>query len=245
MRPLIERMPNSTAAASSLDHKAKHFARGAGRSPLERHATWKSILTPEQRAAILLPECRGAGDPVDLLRPAYAGSEGAEPLARIMDLDLNVFLQEDMLVKTDRASMACSLELRVPFLDPYVAELALSIPSRHKVRGLSKKRVLRKAAAPLIPEEVIKGRKQGFSIPVGTWLRGELEPFARDVLAPATIERQGFFDSGAVTGMIDEHVRGRQDLSRQIWCLLAFSLWHDRYSAAAAAPPVGETSAAR
>ncbi len=233
MRPLIERMPASTSAASSLDHKAKHFARGAGRSPLERHAVWKSILTPEQRAAVLRPECRGARDPVELLRPAYEASEGAERLARIMDLDLNVFLQEDMLVKTDRASMARSLELRVPFLDTVVAEMALAIPSRHKVRGLSKKRLLRKAAAPLIPDEVAKGRKQGFSIPIGSWLRGELEPFAREVLAPDAIRRQGFFRPEAVTAMLDEHVAGTRDLSRQIWCLLAFSLWHDRYSDAA------------
>ncbi len=232
-RPLIDRLPTSTAAASSLDYKAKHFARGARRSPLDRHAVWKSFLTPEQRTAVLLPDVRGDSDPVDLLRPAYAASEGAEGLARIMDLDLSVFLVEDMLVKTDRASMARSLELRVPFLDTEVTDLALAIPSRHKVRGLSKKRLLRRAAAPLVPEEVVKGRKQGFSFPVAAWLRGELEPFARDVLAPGTIERQGFMQAAAVTSMIDAHVAGRQDLSRQIWCLMAFSLWFDRYSEAA------------
>ena len=150
-----------------------------------------------------------------------------------MDLDLGVFLVEDMLVKTDRASMAQSLELRVPFLDPHVAELALAVPSRHKVRGLAKKRILRRASAPLLPEKVMNGRKQGFSMPTGEWMRGELQPFVRDVLSPDAVRRRGFLRPEAVTRMIDTHVAGRADLSRQLWCLLAFSLWHDRYSDAA------------
>jgi asparagine synthase (glutamine-hydrolysing) len=229
MRPLIERIPASTAAASSLDHKAKLFARGAMGSPLERHDVWKSIFSREQRAAVMEPEWRGTSDPTDLLRASYAESAGAETLARVMDLDLSVFLVEDMLVKTDRASMAQSLELRVPFLDPQVTDFALAIPSRHKVRGLQKKRILRKAAAGLLPEEIVTGAKRGFSIPAAAWLRGELQPFAREVLSPAAVRRRGYFRPDAVTAMLDEHASGRRDLSRHIWCLLAFALWQDRY----------------
>jgi asparagine synthase (glutamine-hydrolysing) len=234
-RPLIERLPTSTASASSLDYKAKHFARGGGRPPLDRHFVWKSIFTPAQRASVLEPDSRAGADPVELLRPSYAASEGAEPLARIMDLDLSVFLVEDMLVKTDRASMAQSLELRVPYLDPHVAELALAVPSRHKIRGLAKKRILRRASAPYLPEEVMNGRKHGFSVPMGRWMRGELQPFVREVLSPDAVRRRGHLQPAAVTRMIDTHVAGRADLSRQLWCLLAFSLWHDRYSDAARA----------
>jgi asparagine synthase (glutamine-hydrolysing) len=229
---LVERLPASTSRASTLDYKAKHFARGGAGNALERHFVWKSIFTPAQRDAVLRPECRGQ-DPARLLRDSYARSEGAEELARVMDLDLSVFLVEDMLVKTDRASMAQSLELRVPFLDTVVTEMALAVPSRHKVRGISKKRLLRRAAAPMLPDEILKGRKQGFSIPVGRWLRGELEGFAREVLSAERVGRQGFFNPAAVTGMIDDHVAGSADLSRQIWCLMAFSLWHDRYSESA------------
>ena len=232
-RPLIERLPASTASASSLDYKAKHFARAGGRSALERHFLWKSILTPAQRETVLEPDARGSMDPIELLRPSYAHSQGSDQLARIMDLDLGVFLVEDMLVKTDRASMAQSLELRVPFLDAHVADLALAVPSRHKVRGLSKKRILRRASAPLLPEEVMKGAKHGFSIPIGAWMRGELQPFVRDVLSPDAVRRRGYLRPDAVTAMIDTHAAGKADLGRQLWCLLAFSLWHDRYSEAA------------
>ena len=101
---------------------------------------------------------------------------------------------------------------------------------RCKVRGFAKKRLLRRALAPLLPQEIVHGRKQGFSIPLAAWLRGPLEPFAREVLAPATLERQGCLDPAAVTPLLDRHCSGREDLSRQIWGLMALTLWFDRYA---------------
>jgi asparagine synthase (glutamine-hydrolysing) len=139
-----------------------------------------------------------------------------------------------MLVKTDRASMAHSLEARVPFCDPAVADFALGLGDELKVRGFATKRLLRKAVSPLLPAETISGKKRGFSIPAAAWLRGELEPFAREVLAPETIRRQGFFTAETVTRLLDDHVAAREDLSRQLWGLLAFSLWFERYGSAAA-----------
>jgi asparagine synthase (glutamine-hydrolysing) len=138
--------------------------------------------------------------------------------------------------------MAHSLEARVPFLDPVVAELALALDTKRKVRGFSKKRLLRRAAAPLLPREIIRGRKRGFSIPVAAWLRGDLASFARDVLARGTIERQGYLDPAAVTRVLEDHISGKEDLSRQIWGLLNFTLWFDRYARepASAAAVTGE-----
>jgi asparagine synthase (glutamine-hydrolysing) len=95
------------------------------------------------------------------------------------------------------------------------------------VRGFSKKRLLRKAVESLLPREVVHGRKRGFSIPAAAWLRGELEPFARETLAE--VGRQGFFDPAVVTRLLDDHVAGREDRSRQLWGLLAFTLWHERH----------------
>jgi len=229
LRPLVERLPTSTKKASSLDYKAKHFVRAASLSAVERHYLWKSIFSPEARADLLTEDWLGAVDPIERLAATYSESEGSEELARIMDLDLRVFLVEDMLVKTDRASMAESLETRVPFLDPAVTELALALPARHKVRWFGKKRLLRKALAPLVSSQILNGRKQGFSIPVGAWLRNELEPMARSILSPDALRRQGFFRPEPVGAMLDAHVAGKQDLSRQLWNLLVFSLWHDRY----------------
>jgi asparagine synthase (glutamine-hydrolysing) len=226
LRPLVERLPSSSARAS-FDYRAKRFVRAAHLPPLERHHGWKEIFSSEARAQ--LTGRRSDLDPVDLLRERFAETEGAELLARLQDVDLGTYLVDDLLVKTDRASMAHSLETRVPFLDPVVTNFALALPSRHKVRGLRKKVLLRKAAAPLVPPELLRRRKRGFSIPAAAWLRGELEPFARDTLSVDTLHRQGFFRPEAVTRLIDEHIAGRQDLSRQLWGLLSFTLWHERH----------------
>jgi asparagine synthase (glutamine-hydrolysing) len=140
-----------------------------------------------------------------------------------------------MLVKTDRASMANSLEARVPILDPVVAELALALPAALKVRGLTRKRLLRKATGPLLPDAVLNGSKRGFTIPLAAWLRGELQPLVREVLSPGNLAHQGFFRPAVVERLFDDHVSGRQDQSRKLWAVLAFSLWFDRYGAGAGA----------
>ena len=225
-RPLVELLPSSSARAS-FDYKAKRFARAAHLPPLERHHGWKEVFSPEARA-----ELTGRGsafDPVDLLRERYAETEGAEPLARLQDVDFGLYLADDLLVKTDRASMAHSLEARVPYLDPAVTNLAFVLPRRQRVRGLRKKVLLRKAVAPLLPQEIVRGKKRGFSIPAAAWLRGELEPFARETLSRETLRRQGFFRPEAVQRLIDRHVAGKEDLSRRLWGLLAFTLWHERH----------------
>jgi asparagine synthase (glutamine-hydrolysing) len=225
-RPLLERLPTSTRRVS-FEYKAKRFAQAAHLPPLERHHGWKEIFSADARA-----ELTGRSsnfDPLATHRARFAETEGHELLTRLQDLDLGLYLVDDLLTKTDRASMAWSLEARVPFMDTVVANFAFSLPVRHKVRGLSKKRLLRQAVLPLLPREVVHGRKRGFSIPAAAWLRGELEPFAREILSPETIRRHGFLQPGAVTRVLDDHVAGRADLSRQLWGLLAFTLWHEHH----------------
>jgi asparagine synthase (glutamine-hydrolysing) len=225
-RPLVEALPSSTRKAS-LDYKAKRFVRAAHLPSLERHHGWKEIFSPDARAE--LTERRSGFDPVDVYRVRYAETHGAPELARLQDVDFGVYLVDDLLVKTDRASMAHSLEARVPFLDPLVTNLAFALPTRLKVRGLAKKVLLRKAVEPLLPRDVVHGRKRGFSIPATAWLRGELEPFARETLAADVLRRQGFFHPEPVARLLDEHVAGRADWSRQLWGLLAFTLWYERH----------------
>jgi asparagine synthase (glutamine-hydrolysing) len=243
-RPLVDRLPSSSGKAS-FDYKAKRFVRAAHLPPLEAHHGWKEIFSRAAREE--LTGHASTFDPVDVLRGRYRETEGAPLLARLQDVDLGIYLVDDLLVKTDRASMAWSLEARVPFLDTAVTNLALALPTRHKVRGLGKKVLLRKAAEPLLPREVVHGRKRGFSIPAAAWLRGELEPFARDTLSTDTLRRQGLFRPEAVHRLIDDHVAGREDLSRQLWGLLAFTLWHERHVEREPGPVhgrIGETVAA-
>jgi asparagine synthase (glutamine-hydrolysing) len=226
--PLIERLPSSDEKVS-FDYKAKRFARSARLPPLERHHAWKEIFSRELQASLLAGHDPG-WDPVDLYRERYAETAGAEPLARLQDVDLGIYLVDDLLVKTDRSSMAHSLELRVPFLDNEVATMALGLATPLKVRGLAKKRLLRRALAPLLPKEVLRGPKQGFSIPVAAWLRGPLQGFARETLSAETLSRQGWLDPATVAGLLHRHCAGQEDLSRQLWGLIAFTLWFDRYA---------------
>jgi asparagine synthase (glutamine-hydrolysing) len=232
-RPAVELLPSSNTKVS-FDYRAKRFVRAAHLPPLERHHGWKEIFSPEARAALTGRE--HGFDPVDLLRERHALSAGVEPLARLQDVDRATLLVDDLLVKTDRATMAWSLEARVPFLDPAVTDFALALPRRARVSLRRKKILLRKAAEPLLPPEVVRGRKRGFSIPAAGWLRGELAPYAREVLSHETLRRQGFFEPAAVDRLLGDHVAGREDLSRQLWGLLAFTLWHERH--VEQAPPV-------
>jgi asparagine synthase (glutamine-hydrolysing) len=225
-RPLVELLPSSSKRVS-FDYKLKKFARASHLPPLERHHTYKEIFTADVRAE--LTGRQSTFDPLMGYRDRFAETEGSELLTRLQDVDFGLYLVDDLLTKTDRASMAWSLEARVPFMDTVVSNFAFSLPVRHKVRGFSKKRLLRKAMEPLLPREVVHGKKRGFSIPAAAWLRGELEPFARETLSADTLRRQGYLQHPAVARLLDDHVAGRQDLSRQLWGLLAFTLWYERH----------------
>ncbi|NUR75322.1 MAG: asparagine synthase (glutamine-hydrolyzing) [Thermoleophilia bacterium] len=226
LRPVADRLPSSTRKAS-FDYRLKRFTRAAALPPLERHHTYKEIFNADVRAE--LTGRRSAFDPLVGYRERFAETSGHELLTRLQDVDFGLYLVDDLLTKTDRASMAWSLEARVPFMDSVVTNFAFSLPVRHKVRGFSKKRLLRKAVEPLLPHEVVHGRKRGFSIPAAAWLRGELEPFARETLRPDNLLRQGFFQPEAVLRVLDDHVAAREDLSRQLWGLLSFTLWYERH----------------
>lgn len=231
--PLIERLPSSDARVS-FDYRAKRFVRAAALPPLERHHGWKEIFSGAQRARLVAPDWRErGGDTLASWRQRFAETADSPLLARLQDVDLGGYLADDLLVKTDRMSMAHSLEARVPFLDPVVAELALALPTRLKVRGLAKKRLLRRAAEPLIPREIVRARKRGFSIPAAAWLRGELEPLARELLAPERTASQGFFEPAVASELLDDHLRRREDNSRQLWGLMCFSLWAEQTAGSA------------
>jgi asparagine synthase (glutamine-hydrolysing) len=225
-RPLADLLPSS-ARKASFDYRLKKFTRAASLPPLDRHHAYKEIFSPDVRAE--LTGRTSEFDPLTGYRERFAATEGFELLTRLQDVDFGLYLVDDLLTKTDRASMAWSLEARVPFMDTVVSNFAFSLPAKHKVRGFSKKRLLRKALEPLLPREIVHAKKRGFSIPAAAWLRGELEPFARETLAHDTLRRQGYLQPEAVTRLIDDHVSGREDLSRQLWGLLAFTLWHERH----------------
>jgi asparagine synthase (glutamine-hydrolysing) len=147
----------------------------------------------------------------------------------MQSLDTRLYLAEDILTKVDRASMAVSLEVRAPFLDPRVAEYAASLPANYKLRGRKSKYILKRAAAPLLPPFVGKRGKKGFGVPVAEWLKGKLRPLARDLLSTERLRKGGLFDADYVERLQREHERGTANHRKLLWTLLMFELWHESF----------------
>lgn len=162
------------------------------------------------------------GDPgFDL---AFAAA--APPGLRMMYCDAVTYLPDDILCKVDRASMAVSLETRVPFLDHRVAEAAARIPLEMKVRGRSGKHILRELLYRHAPREMFQRPKAGFAIPVGEWIKGPLRPWAEDLLDPSRMASEGWFDPAIVQRRWRDHLEGRSDSTPAIWAILMFQAWH-------------------
>ncbi len=223
---LVDRLPVSHARVS-FDFKAKRFAAGAYLPPAAGHLWWKTVLAEDAKAALYgNGTAREAAPTQRLFDRLWAEADG-DDIDRLQYIDTALYLPADLLVKADRMSMAHSLEARVPFLDRSVVELCRRMPSGLRLRGLTTKYLLRRAMRGRLPAAIVAGRKKGFNVPISAWLCGELRDFARDVLAPARIRRQGLLDPDAVGRLLDQHQRCEADRSHAIWTLLVLVVWHD------------------
>jgi asparagine synthase (glutamine-hydrolysing) len=150
---------------------------------------------------------------------------GLRPFERAMLIDALTYLPGDLLTKVDRASMAVSLEVRVPFLDPDLFQFAWGLSNDHRVRNGQGKWLLRELLRRSLPDHLIDRPKKGFAIPVGQWLRGPLRSWADDLLDPSLIMEQGLIDPTVVRQRWTAHRNGSADLTAQIWTLLMFQAW--------------------
>jgi asparagine synthase (glutamine-hydrolysing) len=217
----------------SFDFKAKQFVKGAAAWPELAHQLWLGSFSEQEQAALLSADLRAACDGwnVEQEHQALADSvSGADLVDRLTRIYARTYLAEDILTKADRASMAASLELRAPFLDPHLVSLITSLPSLYKLQGRQTKRVLRRALAGRVPPSVLDRPKKGFGIPVAKWLNQELRELAGDLLAPHRLRAQGLFDADAVARLLREHWDGRRDNRKGLWTLLMFQMWYDRYA---------------
>ena len=158
-------------------------------------------------------------------------AEGAPDTLRMMYSDAVSYLPDDILCKVDRASMAVSLETRVPFLDHRVAEFAAHIPLSMKVRGGKGKHILRELLYREAPRNLFERPKAGFAIPVGEWLKGSLRPWAEELLDRSRMSAEGFFDADTVHRRWQDHLSGRRDSTPALWGVLMFQAWHREQSA--------------
>ena len=224
VEPLVQRLPVSRGNLS-FDFRAKRFVSGAAHPVAERHRRWMGSFASEERTALLSREVRAS------LADANGGDEfgSYDPLNQVLMMDMRLYLENDILVKLDRASMMASLEGRVPLLNNDFVAYATSLPLHMKLRGMRSKFLLKRALRGVLPNRILNRPKKGFGIPVAAWFRGPLKEQMLSVLAPDRLSREGFFEPRVVRELIDDHLAGRRDNRKQLWTLFAFQLWHEGY----------------
>jgi asparagine synthase (glutamine-hydrolysing) len=230
IEPLVRLLPVQTSNIS-FDYKASRFVTGAKYDDVARHHVWFGSFTPDQQLMLLSPEVLAVTDS-EIYRQARELAEECDSpdlITRMQSVDTQLYLAEDILTKVDRASMAVSLEVRAPFLDPRVAEFAASLPLHYKLRGQKTKYILKKAVHDLLPPFVTRRGKKGFGVPVAQWLKEKLRPLARDLLSPERVRRAGVFNPEYVQKLQDEHERGVANHRKLLWTLLMFELWHESF----------------
>ncbi|CAN5313405.1 asparagine synthase (glutamine-hydrolyzing) [soil metagenome] len=230
IEPIVNNLPVSNKNLS-FDYKAKRFVAASKYDVVTRHHSWFGSFSIDDQQNLLSKDIleNTSGDiykgAKDLLKICDAKNE----IEQMQFLDMNFYMAEDILTKVDRASMAVSLEVRAPFLDPRVAQFAAQIPLEYKLKGNKGKYILKKAVEPLLPKNILHRPKKGFGIPIAEWLKGRLNPLMHDLLASERLKNQGLFDEHFVQKLIKEHETNIASHHKQLWTLLVFQLWFDNF----------------
>jgi asparagine synthase (glutamine-hydrolysing) len=227
----IARLPVSKDNIS-FDFKARRFISGRGVPVASRHHRWLGSFVPQEKRSLFVPEL--VQDDVDTYEVAYEHQmrcDAQETMNQLLYLDQKLYLEGDILAKVDRASMATSLEVRVPLLNHTLAEYVAEVPHELKLRGLKSKFLFKKAMEGILPAEILKRPKKGFNVPVAYWIGGSLKELVRDQLSSEKLKREGFFEPAYVERLLREHEQGVRDHRKLLWTLLVFELWQEKYLA--------------
>ncbi|MDX6614440.1 MAG: hypothetical protein QOD75_3626 [Blastocatellia bacterium] len=211
---------------------AKKFATSAALDFEERYLGFGTYFTDRMKQQLYTDETLRAMSGLDAYREHrryFARVQNAAPLNRLLYVDLKTFLPCLNLAYTDKTSMAANLEVRVPFLNHELMELAARMPTSMKLRGLKRKYILKRAAEKLLPKEIVWRKKAGFGAPIRSWLRGPLKPLVDDLLSAETVKRRGLFSPESVQAIIDANRSGREDFSLQVFQLLTLELWQREF----------------
>jgi len=227
---VLERLPVSFDNLS-FDFKLRRFLRDYDQPPVVRHHRWLGSFTPEEKRLLLGPltqEC--LQEVTDLVEGHARQASTPDPLNQVLYCDLKLYLEGDILAKVDRASMAHSLEVRVPLLNRVLVEFAAGLPHSMKLHRLTTKYLLRQALQGLLPAPILWRGKKGFNVPVAKWFTGPLKPLLEDLLSPSRLKRQGLFQPDYVGSLLQEHQARRRDHRKLLWTLLAFQMWFEHWA---------------
>src|SRR5450830_194523 len=205
---------------------AKAFLSSAEMTADDRYRSYLQVLDRETVSALLMQPAAAQPDPLSL---AFAAAGNEDPLNRMFAVDAQTQLPDDLLMLTDKMSMAVSLECRVPLLDHQLVELAASMPAAIKMRGGRLKHVLKESLSDLLPKDILDRKKRGFGTPMGAWLKNELAPLLRRLLAPEVVQRRGLFRQPVVDRLIADHQANRIDGTDALLALLNLEIWSRIY----------------
>jgi asparagine synthase (glutamine-hydrolysing) len=194
----------------------------------DRYLSGVALNTRADLGLLLLPEV-GNMDPFTSVRHHFNRPDISHEMEKILCGDMATYLTDDIMVKVDRMTMAVSLEARAPLLDHQLMDFAARIPFEYKLRDGNGKYLLKKVAQQLLPPEVMQKRKQGFAIPVARWLREDLKTLLRDTLSSRSFRERGIFNLRGITHCVDAHLSGQRDYSEQLWLLLTYEMWAQRF----------------
>ena len=232
IEPLVGSLPDARDNPGlDLIRRAKKFLRGMSLSFPERFCGWREIF-PFSTRQTLLRHAPERNLYLESVRQSVADKEGYFPedgINLMLYLDVKGLLPGDMLTKVDRMSMANSLEVRVPFLDHTLVEYVFSLKGPTKLGAWKGKRILIETFKDLLPPLLHNRPKRGFEMPIAAWLRRELRFLIEEYLRKDRIEKQGLFDARIISGLVSSHLSGRQDTSWQLWNLIVFEHWYEKY----------------
>jgi asparagine synthase (glutamine-hydrolysing) len=220
--------------------RARYFLQNLGTTFERAYFADLSLFREEDQRNLLVPELHGAApgrEPFTAFARHFERARGLDPLGQLLYVDLKTWLVNDILVKVDRMSMACSLEVRAPLLDHKVIEFAATVSPDLKYRGSESKYLLKRHLDGRVPRSALYRPKQGFEIPLAAWLRGELRPLAEDLLFSSRAVGRGYLVTRELHAMWQRHQRGVRDHAAQLWALLVLELWHRAFVDQAAPSP--------
>jgi asparagine synthase (glutamine-hydrolysing) len=227
VRRLVDLIPESRGGARGID-QAKRFVRSSELPYVERFFAFSSPLERTRREALYQPELRARvalDSALERMQALGAEQPDADLLNKILCIDQQTYLVDDLLTVADRTSMAVSLEVRVPFLDHPFVELMAAVPGKLKIRGREKKYLLKRALEADLPAAILEREKAGFSLPLARWLREDLRGMVDELLAPERLRQQGWFEPSVVETLKGEHLARRRNNSTVLWALMMFQLW--------------------
>ena len=224
LRPLRDRFGDRRL------HRIRALLGGLDPDRATQYLKWVYYLDEGQKASLLRPRGEPILDSSRILAERLAlYPDSWDDGTRFSYLDVETFLPDNLLAYSDRMSMASSLELRVPFLDPALTELAFRVRFNRKMNRHGNKQILRQAFTDLIPAENRRLPKKGFNLPLGSWMRNRFDHYFDELLPPDYVRREGIFDHTTIARMREEHRRGRRDNSYELFAILIFDTWYRKY----------------